>query len=495
MNCIKKGILGFFIITLLLSIFAPVHAYAGEKEYGVKIGNQEDGYQLCKNLIVLSPSKNIMVKAKAICKELGLKYVYNSRTEKLTITNELNESLVFTMGSKNYYLYYYIKSPGEKKTATYQCYYDKKSKSYVIPMATLKYLVGYKYYKLPDNDYYAGQGYKGLIFYSSTDLGEMSKEIMITDNLADQIVAEEVTEDMTDVEKVKALNYYMVLYCEYDYTYSKYTPYDILVTGKGVCQAYAQAYHLLVTKAGIKDYIVIGSARPINKLEGHAWNIVKLGKDYYHVDTTWNTTYYGYFLLSDKVISKDHVWDTSRYPACKKGLSEREGRIVEMQGDDFYSVIDGYVTNHFSLLRKKYDGTDRTLLLDIEFQKYLPVHYFDDNYFYYATWEEGIRFYKLDLKTNTIEEIMSDNNLDWGQIAVHNEYIYMYYTDRIVRINTITQEQQNLYEETADNVNIFYLDIIEDRVIFTTSKYDETPIIIKKYQMNFDGTGLKELSR
>jgi len=71
----------------------------------------------------------------------------------------------------------------------------------------------------------------------------------------------------------------------------------------------------------------------------------------------------------------------------------------------------------------------------------------------------------------------------------------MYYTNRIVRINTITKEQQNLYEETADNVNIFYLDIIDDRVIFNTSKYDETPIIIKKYQMNFDGTGLKELSR
>jgi transglutaminase-like putative cysteine protease len=401
--------------------------------------------------------------------------------------------MVFTVGGKYYYTYYFIETTGHKKTAAYQCYYDKTSKSYVIPMAVLKSMVGYQYYKLPYNDYYGKQGYKGM-FFCSTDLCEPSKEIMLTDNLADQIVAEEVTKNMTDVEKAKALNDYMGLHCDYDYTYSKYTPYDILVTGQGVCEAYAEAYHLLLTKAGIKDYVVHGSAGT-DTLEAHAWNIVKLGKDYYHVDTTWNKTGYGYFLLSDKTISEDHVWDSSRYPACNKGLPRNDGRRVEILGDDFYSVIEDYDNNHFSLLRTKYDGTDRTILLKIEYLKYSPVFCFDDNNFYYATWDEGIRFFKLDLKMNAIEEILSDSNLDWDQFAVHDEYIYMYNRDRIIRMSMKTREQQNLYEETADNVNIFYLDIVDDRVIFHTSKYDETPVITKRYQMNLDGTGLNKLSR
>ena len=55
--------------------------------------------------------------------------------------------------------------------------------------------------------------------------------------------------------------------------------------------------------------------------------MVKLGKNWYHVDVTWddpivsgsnsNTNiYYTYFLKSTKYMKKDHSFSVSAYPKC-----------------------------------------------------------------------------------------------------------------------------------------------------------------------------------
>ncbi len=55
---------------------------------------------------------------------------------------------------------------------------------------------------------------------------------------------------------------------------------------------------ILTKAAGIESYLVVKSGV-------HAWNIIKLGDHYFHVDATWddNEGYgnfsYDYFLLSD----------------------------------------------------------------------------------------------------------------------------------------------------------------------------------------------------
>lgn len=60
--------------------------------------------------------------------------------------------------------------------------------------------------------------------------------------------------------------------------------------------------------------------------ELHAWNLVKLDGEWYHLDTTWNDPIYtgifkwlgeqtyDYFLISDKKMKKDHEWDYELYP-------------------------------------------------------------------------------------------------------------------------------------------------------------------------------------
>ena len=54
----------------------------------------------------------------------------------------------------------------------------------------------------------------------------------------------------------------------------------------------------------------------------HAWNLVKVDEQWYHLDITWNDpvpdqgerVHYQYFLISDEKLSNDHEWIKSDYP-------------------------------------------------------------------------------------------------------------------------------------------------------------------------------------
>lgn len=147
----------------------------------------------------------------------------------------------------------------------------------------------------------------------------------------EDIVSTIIQPTMTEMEKVKAINDYVVLNTVYTYegTGTKTTvhsPYTMINEGKGVCQAYALIAYRLLKEAGIEARYVTGYAR-----EYHAWNLVKLDGQWYHLDTTWNDPLfdktaianspklkdykrYRYFLLSDKSMEKDHQIDQNGYP-------------------------------------------------------------------------------------------------------------------------------------------------------------------------------------
>lgn len=100
----------------------------------------------------------------------------------------------------------------------------------------------------------------------------------------------EVTPQMTDLEKIVVLHDYLVLHTEYDFdgytsgnlSEDSFSGYGVFVKKKAVCSGYMLAYHYLLKKCGITDYYVTSTSM------NHAWNVVKLGKNYYHVDTTWD---------------------------------------------------------------------------------------------------------------------------------------------------------------------------------------------------------------
>ncbi len=87
-----------------------------------------------------------------------------------------------------------------------------------------------------------------------------------------------------------------------------HTAYGALVEGRAVCDGYAEAFNLLLNRAGITSDLVIGEALD----EGHAWNLVAFEEGFYHVDLTWNDLDNGgiseaYYKINQDEIQRDHV--------------------------------------------------------------------------------------------------------------------------------------------------------------------------------------------
>ncbi len=92
--------------------------------------------------------------------------------------------------------------------------------------------------------------------------------------------------------------------------------YGALVMGEAVCEGYARAFQYLLYQSGIQCLMAEGtSIKPSTGLsEGHAWNVVRIDGQYYHVDLTWDDTdnadtpvMYPYFNLTTAQINENHT--------------------------------------------------------------------------------------------------------------------------------------------------------------------------------------------
>lgn len=150
---------------------------------------------------------------------------------------------------------------------------------------------------------------------------------------AKEIVSEEIKPGMTDLEKEIVLHNYVVRNTKYDVdnyekdriTLDASSAYGILVKGVGVCGGYAESMQLLLNLSNVECLWVAGEAGMPNDMGLHAWNIVKIDGEYYHLDATWDDPIpdrgdrisFNYFNLSDDKISSDHKWNKSLYKECK----------------------------------------------------------------------------------------------------------------------------------------------------------------------------------
>lgn len=92
-----------------------------------------------------------------------------------------------------------------------------------------------------------------------------------------------------------------------------------------VCEGVAKAFKLLCDETGIPCIVVTGDARPSSQPGGpHAWNMVRIGNSYRHVDATWEISYAHYHGIADDChfLHKDadmqkYQWDRSAVPECR----------------------------------------------------------------------------------------------------------------------------------------------------------------------------------
>ena len=120
-----------------------------------------------------------------------------------------------------------------------------------------------------------------------------------------EIVKSVIRSGMSEREKAKALHDWIIDHAEYDYTFRKYTAKELLFEGTGVCEAYSETYRKMLNEAGIVNDVIVGRGNG----NSHSWNVIRIDGQWYHVDCTWDDTSrirYGYFMVSDQVIRKDH---------------------------------------------------------------------------------------------------------------------------------------------------------------------------------------------
>ncbi|SHO45319.1 transglutaminase domain-containing protein [Anaerocolumna xylanovorans] len=115
----------------------------------------------------------------------------------------------------------------------------------------------------------------------------------------------------TDVEKERFVHDYLINTTTYDENAPMHqSAYSALVNGRSVCAGYSRAFQHILMQMGIPVYYCTGVA------DGgtHAWNIIKLGNNFYNVDTLWDdsveerygTECYLYYNMPDSEFNIEH---------------------------------------------------------------------------------------------------------------------------------------------------------------------------------------------
>lgn len=197
--------------------------------------------------------------------------------------------------------------------------------------------------------------------------------------------------------------------------------------GVGVCEGIAKAVKILLDQLGIWCMIAICGNNPEKGIKyRHTWNIVKIGKKYYHLDVTFDNTLssedirYDYFNLDDRNIFRDHEPLIAPAPSCT-------------DNDHFY-----YKEKKLSFTRQE-DVYKRSLQAAKKGRK-LTFHWRGG----YLTREVFGELLDLIRKAGEERGKTAIISLNWPQAVLS-----LYYTDQKIQ-ETVTMEEANEGESEAD---------------------------------------------
>ena len=133
----------------------------------------------------------------------------------------------------------------------------------------------------------------------------------------------------SDMEKALYVNDYLARNCQYVKEASNaHSSYGALVDKEAVCQGYALAFLELTRQLGVTCEMVTSDS--VN----HAWNMIKVGDNYYHVDVTWNDP------LNDMLGRACHIYFMKSTDFFKNYESEN--------GNTHFSAADWVITSSVS---------------------------------------------------------------------------------------------------------------------------------------------------
>ena len=199
--------------------------------------------------------------------------------------------------------------------------------------------------------------FKEFIFSNFSGVDEVGFINMYVKAQAEKIVSEITTENMSDVQKIKAVHDWICKNTVYDDGLSgdrkNHNDASVLMNDSTVCEGYARIANILYNTAGIETYYISGV--------GHAWNVVRAGNNYFHVDTTWDdgdNISYDWFMKSDNEIRNSdgyHAsWKTyipSSLHSFQQGknLPECTYSMGDVNQDNEISIADMVMLNKYIL--------------------------------------------------------------------------------------------------------------------------------------------------
>lgn len=151
------------------------------------------------------------------------------------------------------------------------------------------------------------------------------KELFVYDTMKD-VIAELISDDMTDYDKEKAIYDWQVAWTNYSSenlnpitagSSETHTPYGVLRSHNAICVGNATTFKLFMDALDIPCKIIHST-----EYGEHAWDIVQLDGEWYHVDVTFDGTSssepkYSYFNVPDSM--KDDgswPWNHNEIPAA-----------------------------------------------------------------------------------------------------------------------------------------------------------------------------------
>lgn len=198
------------------------------------------------------------------------------------------------------------------------------------------------------------EGYSfDMDYYVTSSFFTNAYQEQVVDAKIPEVISSLNLKGMSEYRKVKAIYDYICANVEYDFdnleddSYDlKYSTYAALMNKKAVCQGYATLFYRMCLQAGIDARVISGDGGG-----PHAWNIVKVGKYYYNVDSTWDAGYdeYIWFLRCENNFinhkrDEDYLKNTfvGKYPMGKNDYVEGQGDVTfEIRGNGKTLLICG----------------------------------------------------------------------------------------------------------------------------------------------------------
>lgn len=284
-----------------------------------------------------------------------------------------------------------------------------------------------------------------------------------------KIMMSDIKTGMTTLEKILAIHEKMVEEVDYDMAnyskgsipYDDYSAYGVFANRVAVCNGYALAFTELMRKIGVSCYTVSSSAC------NHAWNLVKIGGNWFHVDVTWDDPYsYGstnyntihrhtYFLCSDSEMMADHKrdwYDSGSYPRA------------------YSSEYAGYLFRDY---------------------EYGNMSYIDGKWYVYADGRQFVsaKINGQGLTTTSLSQPYSNYGSSWWSGIFIDNYLYTFDDEKIYRHDLSGKYVDTPFEAAeGDDIEIYGLTVKSNKLCYCYSltqdskeKYyrKQVPILIK----------------